>query len=182
MNEYQKQANEFLKKTNSNIKIEFVKYDYYFERDTEKRDIYKITLSRENRSFTFNFGQSLNNSGIKLKMGTGKEINFTEKLNQRDKKLIRDSKPINSYCITDYIGFSPCSKDKLIYPKYPDNYSILACLTTFDPGNFDNFCCDYGYDNYSRTAEKIYNAVKNEYQNLCMLYNDDELKLLSKIQ
>ena len=42
MNEYEKQANDFLNKTNTEFRIEFLKYDYYFNNDNTKRDIYKI--------------------------------------------------------------------------------------------------------------------------------------------
>jgi hypothetical protein len=45
MNEYEKKANEFLEKTNTTLKVEFLKYDYHFVDDKDKRDIYKITMT-----------------------------------------------------------------------------------------------------------------------------------------
>ena len=63
MNNYEKQALDFLEATQTNIKTKFLKYDYHFDGDKDKRDIYRVTISRGNRSFSFNFGQSLINSG-----------------------------------------------------------------------------------------------------------------------
>lgn len=130
MNDYEKQAKDFLNLTGSILKVNFLKHDKYFDDDEEARDIYEITLSRQKRSFVFTFGQSI--------------IKTEEK-------------------------------------KKPTAYDIFACLTKYDPGNFENFCADYGYDTDSRKAEKTYNAVVNEYNNLKMLYNDKELELLAEI-
>lgn len=59
MDEYEKQASEFLTKTNTTFKAEFVKYAKHFNCDTSKRDIYKCTFERGNRSFFVMFGQSI---------------------------------------------------------------------------------------------------------------------------
>jgi len=63
MNEYKKQALDFLRATKTKIRSKFLRYDYHFEDDKNMRDIYQITISRGNKSFSFNFGQSLVNSG-----------------------------------------------------------------------------------------------------------------------
>lgn len=69
--EYDKQAQKFLKKTNTSFKAEFDKHDKYFPGDKESRDIYNITLSTHGRvkhkvvptgSYTFTFGQSIVNT------------------------------------------------------------------------------------------------------------------------
>ena len=57
INESEKKAIDFLKKTNVTIKIKFLKHDFYFQDDKEKRDIYKITLKREKKNYSFTFGQ-----------------------------------------------------------------------------------------------------------------------------
>lgn len=56
MGNYEKQAQEFLEKTGSTLKIEFLRNGKHFDDDTDVRDIYKVTLSRGSRSYTFNFG------------------------------------------------------------------------------------------------------------------------------
>ena len=63
MNQYEKQANDFLEKTGAKIDIQFSNYGKHFDDDKENRDIYNITISRGNRRFSFKFGNSLNDSG-----------------------------------------------------------------------------------------------------------------------
>lgn len=60
----------------------------------------------------------------------------------------------------------------------PNLYSVLACLTKCDPGDFINFCADFGYNVDSRKHEKIYKAVCKEWQAVERLFGDclDELQ------
>jgi len=51
MNNYEKQAEDFLKETKTEFKVKFVKHDLYFTDDKETRDIYKITLKKGNNKF-----------------------------------------------------------------------------------------------------------------------------------
>lgn len=64
----------------------------------------------------------------------------------------------------------------------PTLYSVLACLTKYDPETFEDFCANCGYDNDSRKAEKIYKAVLKEWENLNRLFTSDELELLTIIE
>jgi hypothetical protein len=61
-NEYQKQADDFLKETGTTFKAKFKKNDFYFDGDKETRDIYRINLKRNGKSYNFDFGQSVNGS------------------------------------------------------------------------------------------------------------------------
>lgn len=63
----------------------------------------------------------------------------------------------------------------------PTAYDVLACLTKYDPGTFENFCGDFGYDTDSRKAFKTYKAVIREYKNLERLYSEAELEQLREI-
>ena len=58
-----KKAQKFLTKTNTTFKAKFVKKDFYFDGDKERRDIYKITLARGASKMVFDFGQSIAKSG-----------------------------------------------------------------------------------------------------------------------
>lgn len=66
--------------------------------------------------------------------------------------------------------------------KHPRPYDVLACLTKYDPRTFENFCGEYGYDTDSRKAERVYHAVVDEWKNVAMLFNEEELQLLQDIQ
>lgn len=54
----------------------------------------------------------------------------------------------------------------------PTMYDVLTCLTKYDPYSFEDFCGDYGYDEDSRKAEKIYRAVVKEYKAVQRLFGD----------
>lgn len=59
---YNEQAQEFLKKTNTKCSINYIGYGPHFDDDKESRNIYRVTLRRANRSFSFKFGDSIANS------------------------------------------------------------------------------------------------------------------------
>ena len=175
-NNYLKQANYFLLATGTELKVEFLKHDKHFEDDKEARDIYTITLRRGHRYYSFAFGQSINNSGFYYQYKTGK----TKFAIDRKFLEIHKSKLLFNIRMKDH-SFVP-GLDILHYPITPSAYDVLACLTKYDPGTFENFCSDFGYSTDSKSAEKIYTAVCDEWKNIQCLYNDIEIELLSEIQ
>lgn len=110
------------------MKVGDYEYKKYFTGDKESRCVFKITLKKGGKQFTFNFGQSI-----------------AEGTNE------------------------------------PTLYSVLACLQKYDVGSFEDFCSGFGYDEDNRTAEKIYNAVVKQYENMERLFNSEELELLQMI-
>ena len=54
----------------------------------------------------------------------------------------------------------------------PTLYDILSCLTKYDPYTFETFCGDYGYNEDSRKAEKVFKAVQREYKAVERLFGD----------
>lgn len=64
----------------------------------------------------------------------------------------------------------------------PTLYSVLACLQKYDVGSFEDFCGEFGYDEDSRQAERIYKAVTKEFKNMQRLFTCEELELLQEIQ
>lgn len=63
----------------------------------------------------------------------------------------------------------------------PTAYDVLACLTKYDPGNFMDFCKDFGYDEDSRTAERIYKGVQKEWDKVSKMFGD-VIEQLQEIQ
>jgi hypothetical protein len=63
----------------------------------------------------------------------------------------------------------------------PSAYGVLAGITKSDPGTFEDFCGEFGYDRDSRNAEKIYNAVVKEWENVQKLFPEIELEQLREI-
>lgn len=103
-------------------------YKKHFADDKDKRTVFKITLKKDSKQYTFDFGQSI-----------------AEGNNE------------------------------------PTLYGVLCCLQKYEVGTFEEFCEDYGYNEDSRKAEKIYKAVVKEYKAMQRLFNDDELEILRLI-
>lgn len=168
MNKYIEQATDFLQKTHAEMKIDFVGFVVNKEwKEEESRCLYKITLTSPYGSMVFDFWDSIHNTRIKkmtlkeysekhykISYGdlTGKEISIARKeLTEKKKAAV------------------------------PSVYDVLACLTKYDPGTFEDFCSDYGYDEDSRTAERVYFAVQKEYTRLAKLFTPDEMEELAEI-
>lgn len=65
--------------------------------------------------------------------------------------------------------------------KTPNAYDVLSCLQKYDVGGLSDFCSDFGYDEDSKKAEKIYNAVCKEFDNVCKIWTDEEIERLQEI-
>ena len=59
MTNYTKQAENFAAKHNVKMQINSVNYGKHFADDKESRFIFNITLKRNRKQYTFNFGQSI---------------------------------------------------------------------------------------------------------------------------
>jgi hypothetical protein len=64
----------------------------------------------------------------------------------------------------------------------PTMYDVLTCLQKYDVGTFDNFCGDFGYDNDSIAAHKVYKAVAREYKNMVRVFGETVLEEMQEIQ
>ena len=170
MNNYDKQANDFLEKTNTSIEVEFLKVGDHFN-DGVMRDIYSVTIKRGQRSYWFEFGQSVNDSGFYAMQG--------KRRTDLDRSLI--DKPDALRKIIILLPMQMIANDKIHYPKAPTEYSILACLTKHPVTTFEDFCSEYGYDEDSRKVKKIYKAVKDEWLNVCAIWSGEEIELLQEI-
>lgn len=185
ISEYEQQALDFLKKTNTEFSSIFLKHGKHFQDDKETRDIYEITLKRNNREFIFNFGQSLNDSGFKVfhkkKRDSTNEVKF---INFKFDNRIRN-KDVHRKLLLSFLNCTAYEFDsqyKIMEPKSPNAYDVLACLTKYDVGSFEDFCSEFGYNDDSIKAKETYDAVVEEYEGLQKLYTDEDLDLLREIQ
>lgn len=171
--EYEQQAEDFLNATNTEFKCEFSHNGKHFVDDNETRDIYIITLIRGRRSYSFTFGQSIADSGFYYTKGRQKiDIERSQLTNKHIVAWIK---------LRDYDFMNNGKSDVIHYPATPTAYDVLSCLTKNDPGTFENFCSDFGYDEDSRKAEKTYIAVCEEWKNVCALFSDEEIEQLQEI-
>lgn len=124
INEYERQALNFANKYG--IKLQILGSEYKTKwGEKQRRYVFKCKLSRNRKSYTFEFGQSIADGS-----------------------------------------------------NEPTMYDILSCLVKSDPGSFDEFCAEFGYDIDGRNSKKTYKAVCNEYKAVERLFSDimDELQ------
>jgi hypothetical protein len=63
----------------------------------------------------------------------------------------------------------------------PTPYDVLAIVTKSDPGSFEDFCGDYGYDTDSQKAESVYFAIQKEWSKVRRFFTADEITELQDI-
>lgn len=61
------------------------------------------------------------------------------------------------------------------------HYDILACLNVDHSEDFEDFCESFGYDSDSISGRDVYLAVRKETKNLKRLWTEKELELLNEI-
>lgn len=240
MNEYDKQANEFLQLSGTEFSSVFDRFDYYWPEDKQKRNIFKCTLKNDRHTYTFSFGSSLSHSlenvndinvedpypffcGLKFELPNAfltirksipvslfKEVHKSKawwkiiskaEATKAHSDFIasnstRHSKP-NILSLHEWLGivetkvFRICTElllknwgegEQAKTIVHPRAYDILASVTKYDPGTFENFCGDFGYDTDSRKADKVYHDVVDEWKNIEKLFTEEQLELLTEIQ
>ena len=172
---YEKQATDFLEKTGCKMTITYKENRKYFPEDKETRDVYDVKIERGKRAWGFEFGNSMKDSEFVAVYGKNRYKIPSE---MRTKSDLEITLHIKRRLQSD---FGRAKADHIIRPVAPSEYSILSCLTKYDPESFENFCNEFGYDEDSRTAERTYNAVVNEWQHVCMIWTDDEIEELREI-
>ena len=167
MTTYEQQAAEFLTVTGTTFTAEFLENGKHCEDDANNRDIYKITLKKGQRKYSFKFGQSLVNSTKYVDNVTKNEYTTN------GSPLKGNMRVVTLTYFSEY-----CRK---VPGTAPTAYDVLACLTKYDPGTFEDFCGEFGYDTDSRKAYKTYKAVKREWKNVAILFTDEQLDMLREI-
>lgn len=69
--------------------------------------------------------------------------------------------------------------------RKPTAYDILSCLTTYDVGDIEDFISEFGYEIKKRgdltRIQNTYNAVKKEYEDVCLCFTEKQIERLSEI-
>lgn len=168
MKDYECLMVDFLAERGIQFKVEFVKNDLYFKDDKQVRDIYKFTLTRGDRRYSSKFGQSIMNSQY-----------------YQDRHIDIRTYCLDGSCRTGGFKLNDIDKYKeyirLVKGKVPSAYDVISCLTYYDPGSFEDFCSEYGYETDSITAKKIYKKVKKEWAGVQSLFSDDDINYLREI-
>ena len=168
MSEYEKQAEEFLRKAEATMEFYFAGYvvpPLWGEKEKPHAS-YRVTITTPRGSYTLDFYDSLVHTEI---------LQMTPEMY------------CNKYYRHLYYGdYSVrCKVQKELKQKKaeakPTCYDVLACMTHYDPGSFQNFCDDYGYSNDSIRALKTYLAIQDEWENLRRIFTSEQLEELAEI-
>jgi hypothetical protein len=176
MNDYEKQAANFLESTGATITTRYVGHRPYWPDDTEQRAVWEITLSREGRKpYVFTFGESIHDSYEILDLN----LTFPRKM----KSWPHDIYNYRGYKAALEAGGGEVQGRYRIVPTKiePTPYSVLAILDANSPESFEGFCSDFGYDTDSRKALDTFLAVQKQTGELRRLFTTKELEQLSEI-
>ena len=70
--------------------------------------------------------------------------------------------------------------------KKPSAYNVLAALTKYEPGSFDDFCSDFGYNDRPLSEYPavmvIWQGVCAEYAAIRKLFTAEQIEQLAEIQ
>jgi len=179
MNEYKKQAEDFLTKTNTTLEVKRAEPQKspLWHKDGETHGIhYSVTLENNNAKYTFDFWDSIKNAEC-LEMIE----KYSDERNTGQKQRLIEILKAEDIIIGQYTP-KKTIMEKIDGVFTPNAYSVLTCLDLLHEKSFQDFCDSFGYESDSRTAEKTYNAVMEQDRNLRKLFDRSELELLQEIQ
>lgn len=170
MSEYDEQAQAFLDATGTEYTATFTHFGKHFDSDNVGRDCYTIVLKRDARQCVFKFGQSIQASAPYVHQTL---INHPHR-NYNNPDSLRTHNPRATGHGSSYV------KNK--HYRAPSAYDVLACLDPYTPSTFREFCDEFGYNDDSISARRVFDACSEESDNLRQLYSDKELEALAEIQ
>lgn len=182
LTDYDKQAQEFIDKTGLVIDKTYKGHRKYFDGDTNQRAVFNITFTRKDCSFSFEFGNSIQDSYLVVNLQfndgkTAKERHLGRKMTPQDHRIRGFKEDLVNGGGYDN-GYRDIRQDK----TPPSNYDILSCIEKNNPGTFEDFCDNYDCNTDSRKDMDLYFKVQKEWSNISRLFTDDELMELQKIQ
>lgn len=169
MNEYLEQAKNFLNKANAKCEIVYggISRNETWK-ETAKRNWYDVTIATPRGKMSYVFWDSIHNTEIS-------QMTLEEYVEKKLKRIYSDF-PYNERKKAER------ELKRLKAEAVPNEYDVLACLEKYDVGTFEDFCSEFGYDEDSRTAERIYIAVIKEYKDLTRIFTEEQMEELSEIQ
>lgn len=134
----------------------------------------------------------LEDCGATMKMmylGRNVNENWDEK-RERDNYLVNITTPLGNMQVKFWDSVKntidninrECSR---LLRKKPTAHDILACLTTYDVGDIEDFISEFGLEIKKRgdftRIQNIYNAVQKEYEDVCRCFTKKQIEKLQEI-
>jgi hypothetical protein len=177
---YDIQAEKFVSDANIKITKTYTGHRKYFDDDKERRSCWHITVTRGDKAFSYDFGQSvmesyefageryLNGDFICPRFRPLKQGDF--KWNQVKDSL---SAEIDSQ-MHQSVRFSKTP---------PSDYSLLACMSSdsYVSETFEDWCGDFGYDTDSRKALDTFLKCQKISSDINRFFTKSEIEQLREI-
>ena len=169
MNDYTKQAEQFLADTGTVLAVEYLRTAPYFQGDKGSRDIYRFTLTNARGSYSSEFGDSINNTQRRACVLQGTAWHEV-KYNDKARKL------------------GILTREDAIAARHakPTAYDILACIEKYQPEPiFAEWARELGYDDapmrdYPK-IQAIHQACLSQYAGIARLFTADQMVQLQEI-
>ena len=170
MNEYVKQAKDFLTSCNATMEIKYAGLETP-NWDNKPHCTYDCTIKTPRGTMMVHFYDSLHNTEI-----------FSMTPNDYLTKNLR----IHPGCATYQQKVKALKAvEKMRAEATPTEYDILACLQLYDVGSMDDFMDEFGYEikcvedmtNFINT----YNAVVKEYHDVRRCFTEEQIEAMSEI-
>jgi hypothetical protein len=141
------------------VSVKVIGKDFYFDGDKEERIILRVIILRGEKNISFRFGMSI----IDTELFSG---------NEPDRMQHNSFK---RYTSVELMGKRKEVKDGLLY-------SVLSCIASdyFVPDTFTDFCSEFGYDEDSRKAEKLFHDCREQSTKLHTIFKEEEISCLPR--
>ena len=179
---YHGQAQAFLAGTETIIEARFhaMKAGHFGPDDKDIRDIWEIRMTRNGRVYQFHFGESIKRTEERLERIAGSTRSESGERMRHGYTLGFPAQSKFQKWETAAREWVKLETMEAMSMNAPKAYSILACMTTYEPGDVDEFAANYGYEKPSQ-AIRAHEAVTKEYNALRAMFDNDELETLALI-
>lgn len=181
MQEYNEKAIQFLNDTGTSFSIEKAvpQKKPNWAKEGEKYGInYIVTLKNKNGSYTFDYWNSISKAELLEHALYCKEQRSTN--NKKGDVLIKLFKE-NKITTNPYIMTPNRIIETVETLITPTPYDVLACIDVMYNDTFEDFCFNYGYDDDSITAKRIYDASMLQDRMLRKMFTQEQLEQLQDI-
>ncbi len=179
------------------VSIEYKGCHTHFEGDTEEREVISVKIERNNQEINFDYGLSLvDTAQIELLNAYGVNdlsLLTSEKLKQRkmfgfNGRYQEHTAALNTFFNTRYIGKLLSGSGYSLEMKHAKQllkpldllYGVLCSVRSdyYCSKRFNDFCDDYGYDNDSIKAKKIWESCLEQSGELETIFRQSEVDCL----
>jgi hypothetical protein len=172
MSEYTDKANEFLNSCPAEMTIIYAgTTPNNTWNDKEPRDMFSFVIKTQKGTMNGIFWSSIHNTRLR-------NMTLDDYCKKKYNRRQRD-------CTNYELNKAKKELTDIKETAKPRPYDILACLQKYDVGSMDDFMHEFGYEikcvKDMTDFINTYNAVIEEYKNLCRIFTPEQMKKLREI-